>query len=162
MTHNNEEKWRTVERLMKLGTVLVHINSRNCLSVIPDHLVGRDQVVFQIGHDMPVPIRDLQLNERGFSGTLSFSGVGSWVYVVWEDVYAVVSDNRVDSKIWFDSLPPRLARSLRGEAEQIHDDPNVVSLNAYRERTPKSSSTPSRPTVRTSKVKAKLSHLKLV
>jgi hypothetical protein len=77
MTHNNEEKWRTVERLMKLGTVLVHINSRNCLSVIPDHLVGRDQVVFQIGHDMPVPIRDLQLNERGFSGTLSFSGVGS-------------------------------------------------------------------------------------
>ena len=51
--------------------------------IVPTHLYGTPQIMLQLGLDLPIPIRDLNVDIDGITGTLSFGGRGSLVVIPW-------------------------------------------------------------------------------
>lgn len=58
---------------------------------MPAHLKGEPHLVLQYGHDLPIPIPDLQVDEHGVSATLSFARTPSPTVVPWSAVYVVTA-----------------------------------------------------------------------
>ncbi|HEX2659247.1 MAG TPA: hypothetical protein VHU40_13280 [Polyangia bacterium] len=58
---------------------------------MPAHLKSESHLVLQYGHDLPIPIVDLEVNEHGVSATLSFARSPSPTVVPWSAVYVVTS-----------------------------------------------------------------------
>ncbi len=81
-----------VERLLRTGCVFLHIDARIPDVVCPGHLVGKADLVLQVGYNMPNPIPDLHVNEYGVSGTLSFQGRPFECFVPWVAIYGVTPE----------------------------------------------------------------------
>jgi len=58
---------------------------------VPEHLKNEAHLVLQYGHDLPIPIPDLQVDEHGVSATLSFARVPWSTVIPWSAVYVVTS-----------------------------------------------------------------------
>lgn len=56
---------------------------------LPEFLKGESTVRLDLGYNLPIPIRDLLLDDRGVSGTFSFRGEPHYVMVPWHAVLAV-------------------------------------------------------------------------
>jgi stringent starvation protein B len=98
-------------QMLKISSVFIHLNPRGDAVTVPAHIKGKSQVVLQVGRDMPVPIRDLTLSERGWSAGLSFGGQLQYVSVPWDAVFAMVlEDGR--GIVWTDSVPSDLRAEL--------------------------------------------------
>ena len=54
-------------------------------------LKGEPHLVLQYGHDLPIPIPDLQVDEHGVSATLSFARTPSPTVIPWSAVYVVTA-----------------------------------------------------------------------
>ena len=59
---------------------------------------------------MPVPIRDLNLDDEGMTCTLSFNRSPFFCIVPWTSVYAVVGCDDGRGMIWPDDVPPEVAQ----------------------------------------------------
>jgi len=134
--------------LLRQGSVFVHFDARHVTS-IPEHLQGKDQVVFQFGLDMPVPIPDMAYDTHGVSGTLSFNGKPMWVSIPWDATFAIVGES-TKGLVWHSEMPASIAASIAA-----HEAGKVVSIFKHEP------SGKSRPKV-TSKEGADRSHLRLV
>jgi hypothetical protein len=55
---------------------------------------------------MPVPIRDLEIDENGVSCTLSFSRTPFWCSLPWTAIFAIVSEPDRRGGIWPEDVPP--------------------------------------------------------
>jgi hypothetical protein len=66
---------------------------------------------------MPVPIRDLRVDETGVFGTLSFNRAPFTCMVPWHAVFALVGDDG-RGMVWPDSMPPEIAQEIEREAER--------------------------------------------
>jgi hypothetical protein len=84
-----------LELLATHHSVYVHVDTRRRGVVVPPHLAGHPQIGFQLGLNLPVPIRDLIVDELGWSATLSFSRVLHRVYVPWSAIYLIVGDSGI-------------------------------------------------------------------
>ncbi|HEY4184339.1 MAG TPA: hypothetical protein VGP07_04685 [Polyangia bacterium] len=60
---------------------------------MPEHLKNEAHLVLQYGHDLPIPIPDLQIDEHGVSATLSFARNPWSTIVPWSAVYVVTSQD---------------------------------------------------------------------
>jgi len=61
--------------------------------VVPDSLRGEPHLVLQYGHDLPIPIPDLEIDDYGVRATLSFSRTAHRTVVPWSAVYVVACDD---------------------------------------------------------------------
>jgi len=61
---------------------------------VPEHLKNEAHLVLQYGHDLPIPIPDLQIDEHGVSATLSFARIPWSTVIPWSAVYVVTSGER--------------------------------------------------------------------
>lgn len=61
--------------------------------MVPPHLRGEPHLVLQYGHDLPIPIPDLEIDEHGVRATLSFSKSPQRTVVPWSAVYVVACDD---------------------------------------------------------------------
>ena len=132
--------------LLMQGSVFVHFDARHVTS-IPEHLQGKEQVVFQFGLDMAVPIPDMIYNEQGVSGTLSFQGKPMWVSVPWDTTFAVVGES-AKGFVWHSEMPPAITAQA-----QAKEAGKVVSILKHK---------PSGKSKATGKKGADRSHLRLV
>lgn len=107
--------------LLLKGSVFVHLDARDEV-MVPYHLQGQEQVVIQVGLDMPVPIPDLEYNTGGVSGTLSFKGKPFHVIVPWDSVFAIVGED-TKGMVWYDDMPKALRD--REEAEKAGKIVNI-------------------------------------
>jgi len=81
---------------------------------VPRWLRDQPQLILQIGLDMPIPIPDLRVDDRGMFGTLSFNRSPFSCTVPWRAVFAMQSeDGRM--MLWPDSLPPELRAEVERE-----------------------------------------------
>lgn len=81
--------------------------------VVPRHLQGKVDLVFEIGLDMPRPIPDLKIDEDGISGTLSFGGYGLiYCYVPWAAVFGVSSIVSDAVAVWLNDAPGEVQRRV--------------------------------------------------
>jgi stringent starvation protein B len=77
--------------LLAEGWTSLHLDARRDGVIVPAHLKGEPHLVLQYGHDLPIPIPDLQVDEHGVTATLSFKQSPSPTVVPWSAVYVVTA-----------------------------------------------------------------------
>ena len=75
--------------LLKEGWTSLHLDARRPGVIVPDAFRGEAHLVLQYGHDLPILIPDLEVDEYGVRATLSFSRAPQLTVVPWSAVYAV-------------------------------------------------------------------------
>lgn len=71
----------------------MHLDARRPGVVVPANLKREAHLVLQYGHDLPIPIPDLEIDDYGVRATLSFSRTAHVTVVPWSAVYVVACDD---------------------------------------------------------------------
>jgi stringent starvation protein B len=93
-----------IELLAKSG-VFLHLDPRREGVVVPPQFRKQPELVLQVGLNMAVPIRDLEVDETGVSCTLSFNRSPFWCCMPWGSIFAIVSDEDRRGVVWPDDVP---------------------------------------------------------
>ena len=104
--------------LLLKGTAFMHLDPRRQDVVVPPWFKNQPQLVLQIGIDMPVPIRDLRVDEHGVTATLSFNRSPFACYVPWHSVFALVGDDG-KGMAWAESMPLEIAAEVEREVQRM-------------------------------------------
>ena len=100
-----KHKWTALNELLRTHhTVYAHLDARRPDVVVPASL-RRAQLSLVLGLNLPVPLRDLLIDDKGFSVTLSFNRTPSAVFVPWAAVFLLVGDSGIGSQ-WPKDMPP--------------------------------------------------------
>lgn len=108
-------KRQFVDELLERGPVLIHINACSDEVDIPDRLRGNPKLVLRFGYGLSPAITDLEVDDEGVSGTLTFGGIPHHCMLPWPAVYAAVSESDQRGMVWPDDVPPAVL-------EQMTDD----------------------------------------
>jgi hypothetical protein len=79
--------------LLQEGWTSLHLDARRPGVIVPPHLRAEPHLVLQYGHDLPIPIPDLEVDEHGVRATLSFSKNPQRTFVPWTSVYVVTCND---------------------------------------------------------------------
>ena len=97
--------------LLEATDVLVHLDPRKPEVIVPAWFKKQPQLTLEVGLNMPVPIRDLVVDDDGISCTLSFNRTPFWCRLPWSAVFALVGrDER--AMVWPDDVPPEVAAAM--------------------------------------------------
>lgn len=145
--------------LLAQGSVFVHLDPRADTVLVPDWYRSEPQLVLQIGFDLPVPIRDLEVDEDGIYGTLSFNRSPFTCHIEWDAVFALAGDDG-RGMVWPDSMPHEITEEIEREAGRkpppvVEERPSLRVLPATKseEEGKVSASTPPKPGERPSYLK---------
>jgi stringent starvation protein B len=120
--------------LLREGWTSLHLDARRPGVVVPQPLRGEPHLVLQYGHDLPIPIPDLEVDEYGVRATLSFSRAAHRTVVPWSAVYVVACDDGrgvlysedvppdvtvIAARATSDLAPPDLEAEMAEAAEEI-------------------------------------------
>jgi stringent starvation protein B len=94
-----------IELLARSG-VFLHIDPRREGVSVPVQFRKQAELVLQVGLNMAVPIRDLEVDDDGVSCTLSFNRSPFWCRMPWGSVFAIVSDEDRRGVVWPEDVPP--------------------------------------------------------
>jgi len=117
--------------LLAQGSVFVHLDPRADTVLVPQWYRSEPQLVLQIGFDMPVPIRDLQVDEDGIYGTLSFNRSAFTCHVQWDAVFALAGDDG-RGMVWPESMPHEITQEIEREAGREPPPPFVEERPSLR------------------------------
>lgn len=138
-------KREVARALLVRGSVFVHLDPRRPEVVVPPWLAARPQLVLQVGLDMPVPIPDLRIDDRGVFATLSFNRAPFRCEVPWDAVFALVGED-AKGMVWPEQLPDELAAEVEREARRRSGDRGAVPAPPG-ETVPASGPSSPRPTI---------------
>jgi stringent starvation protein B len=79
--------------LLREGWTSIHLDARRAGVIVPTHLRGEAHLVLQYGHDLPIQIPDLEVDDYGIRATLSFQRSPQLTVVPWSAVYVVACDD---------------------------------------------------------------------
>jgi stringent starvation protein B len=79
--------------LLREGWTSLHLDARRPGVIVPTHLRTEAHLVLQYGHDLPIPIPDLEVDAYGVRATLSFARVPQLTVIPWSAVYVVACDD---------------------------------------------------------------------
>jgi stringent starvation protein B len=79
--------------LLREGLTSLHLDARRPGVIVPAHLRGEAHLVLQYGHDLPISIPDLEIDDYGVRATLSFARTPQLTVVPWSAVYVVACDD---------------------------------------------------------------------
>ena len=132
--------------LLAQGSVFVHLDPRMDTVAVPQWYRSEPQLVLQIGFDMPVPIRDLEVDADGVYGTLSFNRTPFTCEIPWEAVFALAGDDG-RGMVWPDSMPHEISEEIEREAGRepppvVEERPSLRVLPAVEESESRPSSPP--------------------
>ncbi len=105
--------------LLERSSVFVHLDPRIAAVIVPLGFKKQPQLVLQVGLNMPVPIRDLHLDDDGMTCTLSFNRTPFFCIVPWSSVYAIVGCDDGRGMIWPDDVPPEVAQAQARAVESV-------------------------------------------
>jgi hypothetical protein len=91
--------------LLREGWTSLHLDARRPGVIVPQQLRGEPHLVLQYGHDLPIPIPDLEVDEYGVRATLSFSRAAHRTVVPWSAVYVVACDDG-RGVLYSEDVPP--------------------------------------------------------
>lgn len=91
--------------LLDRGSLFVHLDPRRAHVVVPNQFRSQPELVLQFGYNLRVPIPDLEIDDEGIFGTLSFARRPFWCRIPWEAVFAIVGEDRRGA-IWPEDAPP--------------------------------------------------------
>jgi stringent starvation protein B len=106
--------------LLEQSDVFVHLDPRPEEVRVPQWFKKQAHLVLQIGLNMPVPIRDLEVGDDSISCTLSFNRSPFFCFLPWKSIYALVgSDGR--AMVWPDDIPPEVTAQAAKAAAQVEE-----------------------------------------
>jgi stringent starvation protein B len=108
-------KKSTMEKLLRDGPVLVHLDPRRAGVEVPAQHRGEPRLVLRFGYGLSPPIADLAVEEQALAGTLTFRGVPFRCVVPWSAVYAVVGEDG-RGLVWSEDVPPEIAHEYARDA----------------------------------------------
>lgn len=103
--------------LLLRGSVFVHLDPRAEGVLVPDGLRQQPQLILQIGLDMPIPIPDLRVDDRGVYGTLSFQRSPFTCEIRWESIFALIGEDG-RGMVWPEDLPAEIAEEVEREVHK--------------------------------------------
>lgn len=112
--------------LIQRSSVYIHLDPRKEGVRVPPWFRNQPQLVLQVGLNMPIPIRDLGIEDDAVSCTLSFSRSPHFCYVPWSAVYALMGEDG-KGMVWPDDIPPEVAAQ---QAEQARKERAKERLKA--------------------------------
>jgi stringent starvation protein B len=101
-------KRQTMDKLLRDGPVLVHLDPRRAGVDVPGHLHSDARLVLRFGYGLTPPIADLSVEESVISGTLTFRGVPHHCVIPWSAVFAVVGEDG-RGLVWGEDVPIEIA-----------------------------------------------------
>lgn len=134
--------------LLEGSSVYVHLDPRQGSVVVPVWFKKQPQLVLQVGLNMPVPIRDLQLDDEGMSCTLSFSRSPFFCVVPWPSVFAIIGCEDGRGMVWPDDVPAEVTRQGENREQgptSRKDTPKAVQLSEGSADAPKAKRARKRP-----------------
>lgn len=100
-------KKEQLQRLLKHGSVFVHLDPRRDGVMVPPWLANKPQLVLQLGLNFAIPIPDLEVDDDGVRCTLSFNRSPYHCDLPWSAVYALVAEDG-QVTVWPTELPAEL------------------------------------------------------
>ena len=110
-------KKEVAERLLDKGSLFVHLDATSNDVTVPLVFKHRNDLVLQIAHNMPIPVRDLDINNNGIKATLSFNRQPFTCFIAWNAVYQLAGDHG-DAIIWPVSIPKAIKRFFDAYAQK--------------------------------------------
>ena len=103
--------------LLERGSLFVHLDPRADGVVVPQYLRNQAQLVLQLGMNLVIPIPDLEVDEEGVYGTLSFNRAPFYCRIPWGAVFAMVGDDGM-GVVWQEDMPAEVADDVAVAAER--------------------------------------------
>lgn len=124
------KKKDVLEALLSDSNVFLHLDPRRDGVVVPRWFQNQPELTLQVGLNMPVPIRDLEIDDNGVSCTLSFSRTPFWCSLPWSAIFAIVSEPDRRGGIWPEDVPPdgQWGKSFRSSAPPPSKRPKLTAL----------------------------------
>ncbi len=110
------DKRQVVDELLESGAVLVHVDARADGVCVPERFRTDAKLVLRFGYNLSPAVPDLQIDDDGMRGTLTFGGVPHGCVLPWASIYAVVSDSNSRGLVWPDDVPDDVIGELAGAA----------------------------------------------
>ena len=140
--------------LLEKSNVLMHIDARREDVVVPKNLKTNPQLVLQVGPNLPIPIRDLDVDDEGVKCTLSFNRTPFFCALPWPAIFAMVAEDG-RAMVRPEDVPEIVQRAHEEEARRegkipaareprsLSPTPNVLQSKRVREE-PKARPEPKR------------------
>lgn len=129
--------------LLEVDSVFVHLDPRHENVRVPQWFKKQPRLVLQVGLNMPVPIRDLDVGEQALSCTLSFSRRPHFCYVPWKAVFALVNEQG-RGMVWPDDVPPELVAHAQKQNDIARRRASIRAVGSATETPEGSPKAPSR------------------
>jgi stringent starvation protein B len=110
-------KKEVVLALLERSSVFIHLDPRRDLVAVPPWFKKQPRLVLQIGLNMPVPIRDLSVDDECISCTLSFNRSPYFCWIPWHAIFALVGEDQ-RGMVWPDDVPPELVAQAGAEEKR--------------------------------------------
>jgi stringent starvation protein B len=107
-------KKEVVLALLERSSVFIHLDPRRDQVAVPPWFKKQPRLVLQIGLNMPVPIRDLSVDDECISCTLSFNRSPYFCWIPWQAIFALVGEDQ-RGMVWPDDVPPELVEQAGAE-----------------------------------------------
>ena len=98
--------------LLEKSSVFIHLDPRHPKAVVPKQFHGQYKLVLQMGLNMVIQIYDLEVDDLGVSGTLSFNKRPEWVSLPWDSIYAIIGEQG-GGYVWNEDIPPEVIDEQR-------------------------------------------------
>lgn len=105
--------------LLEKTSVLMHLDARRDDVEVPQHLKTNPQLILQLGLNLAVPIRDLDVGDEGVKCTLSFSRTPFYCVLPYTAIFAMVSEDGGKAMVWPEDVPAEVARAAEAEARKL-------------------------------------------
>ncbi len=128
-THELPDKQAISLAFLEETSVFLHLDPRRAGVSVPVSFAKQPQLVLQVGLNMPVPIRDLALDDTGVTCTLSFNRTPHYCVIPWTAIFAIVAENG-RGMVWPDDVPAEVAAQIGPTAQKPAEAPAARSRGA--------------------------------
>ena len=119
-------KRQAFQTFLRDGWTSLHLDARRAGVIVPPNLRGEAHLVLQYGHDLPIAIPDLEIDDYGVKATLSFSRAGHLTVVPWSAVYVVVcTDGRF--VLYAEDLPDDVTMIPSRREERVTEEVDIAA-----------------------------------
>jgi hypothetical protein len=113
--------------LLEQASMYIHLDPRAASVQVPVSFKNQPQLVLQVGLNMAVPIRDLNVDEQGLSCTLSFNRTPFFCVIPWPAVFALVGENG-QAMVWAEDVPAEVAAQAQAQKAPEKPRPHLRSV----------------------------------
>lgn len=113
--------------LLEQASMYIHLDPRAASVQVPASFKNQPQLVLQVGLNMAVPIRDLNVDEQGLSCTLSFNRTPFFCVIPWPAVFALVGENG-QAMVWAEDVPAEVAAQAQAQKAPEKARPHLRSV----------------------------------